>query len=353
MVLRVKGVCLPDEVERVLFIDGDRIREDPVASAETILDGGWLVPGLVDMHTHPGVRDPGDPFDDDLFREQLEAHRAAGVLTIRCPGLAARLPSHLREPSPIIIAAGPWLAAPGGFFEGWGRQLALDDLPAAAEEEAKLSDGWCKVIADWASTEDSKRRYGPTIPAEVLSEIVRRVHAVGARIAVHTQHADGAEAAVLAGADTIEHGMHMRTELLDRMAAQGTAFVPTMDAFASTPAYVAAQAEPDEYSRYMLEGSERHPSLVRAAWEAGVTVLAGTDDLPHGNVAAEVSKLADAGLPPEVALGAASWTALEYLGLRGLEDGALANVVAYERDPREPAELRRPVRVIAAGKVVA
>jgi imidazolonepropionase-like amidohydrolase len=147
--------------------------------------------------------------------------------------------------------------------------------------------------------------------------------------------------------------MHMSQDLLDRMAAQGTALVPTMNAFASIPADVATNDAPDDFSRYLVRGAERHPSLVRAAHEAGVTILAGTDDLPHGNVAAEVVRLAEAGLPPHDSLGAASWGALSFLGLPGLEEGAPANVVAFESDPRgDLAQLRSPARIIASGEIV-
>jgi imidazolonepropionase-like amidohydrolase len=83
-------------------------------------------------------------------------------------------------------------------------------------------------------------------------------------------------------------------------------------------------------------------------------VLAGTDDLPHGNVVAEIRQLIAAGLPPSAALGAASWTARDYLGLPGLEEGAPADVVAYADDPRvDPECLRHPSRVVLAGRVVA
>jgi imidazolonepropionase-like amidohydrolase len=307
------------------------------------------------MHTHPGAEKPGDPFNEDIFRRHVLEHRDAGVLAIRCPGLVQRLPDHLRDESfPRLITAGHWLAAPGGFFEGWARETPLGELPDAAEEEADAADGWCKVIADWMSFEGGKRRYGSTIPADILAAIVRRVHSAGGRVAVHTQHEEGAEAAVLAGADSIEHGMHLPERLLDRMADQGTALVPTMNTFSDIPAVVAARSDPDEVSQFMLRGWERHPALVRAAWEAGVTVLAGTDDLPHGNVAAEVLQLAQAGLPSEAALGAASWVARDYLGLPSFEDGARADVVAYERDPRaDPLILRSPRRVVANGLVVA
>ena len=355
MVLRIHGVTLPDEVERDIFVERASIRVEPSTRADTVVERGWLLPGLVDMHTHPGAEQPGDRFDEDVFRRHVRSHRDAGVLTLRSPGLASRLPDDLREPaSPRLITAGRWLAAPGGFFEGWGREVAVDRLADAAEEEALAADGWCKVIADWVGPEGGRRTYASTVPPHVLRDIVRRVHGVRARVAVHTQHEEGAEAAVLAGADSIEHGMHLPLRLLDRMAEGGIALVPTLHTFSGIPAHVAANPHPDDVSRFMLRGWERHPGLVRAAWEAGVTVLAGTDDTPHGNVAAEVAELIDAGLPAAAALGAASWSAREFLGLPGFQDGARADIVAYDVDPRtNVAALRHPSRILVAGRVVA
>ena len=59
MVLRVTGIVLPEREERTLFIDGGVLREDPVPGADRLIDGGWLLPGLVDVHTHPGRSSPG------------------------------------------------------------------------------------------------------------------------------------------------------------------------------------------------------------------------------------------------------------------------------------------------------
>ena len=55
MVLHVRGVVLPEREERSVWIDGGVLRADPVAGADTVIDGGWLLPGLVDVHTHPGA----------------------------------------------------------------------------------------------------------------------------------------------------------------------------------------------------------------------------------------------------------------------------------------------------------
>jgi imidazolonepropionase-like amidohydrolase len=102
-------------------------------------------------------------------------------------------------------------------------------------------------------------------------------------------------------------------------------------------------------------GLDRQPEVLRAAAEAGLTVLAGTDAGmgPHGQVAGEVALLRAAGLPASTALGAASWTARSWLGLPGIEVGAPADLVAYRDDPLEnPAVLGSPALVLLDGRLV-
>jgi imidazolonepropionase-like amidohydrolase len=57
---------------------------------------------------------------------------------------------------------------------------------------------------------------------------VEAVHAVGGRVAVHSQQAAGGAAAVKARVDSLEHGMCLDPGLLSLMAAQGTALTPTL-----------------------------------------------------------------------------------------------------------------------------
>ncbi|MFD5034568.1 amidohydrolase family protein [Streptomyces sp. NPDC058405] len=305
-----------------------------------------MLPGLVDVHTHPGMASAEDPFDDTVLRRQLTEHRDAGVLLVRTPGTGARMPDWVDkdEELPRVRSAGRWLATPGRFFPGLGRDVREDELPAAAVEEAAA--GWCKVIGDWRWDE-------PAVPLDLLAETVRAVHTAGGRVAVHCQTAEGSRNAVLAGADSVEHGMHLDRELLDRMAAQGTALVPTLSVFASDAERRYA-SEPGARRDDWIAGWEAMPGTVRAAYAAGVTVLAGTDSYPCGTVAGESAWLARAGLPPEAALGAASWTARAWLGLPGLTEGAPADLVAYDSDPAlDPAALAHPSRIILRGRVVA
>ena len=61
---------------------------------------------------------------------------------------------------------------------------------------------------------------------------------------------------------------------------------------------------PTPFTRFILEGVEAHPAIVRAAHEAGVRILAGTDSpAHHGNVAAEALRLSDAGIGGDAAVG--------------------------------------------------
>jgi imidazolonepropionase-like amidohydrolase len=158
-------------------------------------------------------------------------------------------------------------------------------------------------------------------------------------------------------ADTLEHGLGLDLGLLDRMARQGTALVPTFTVWV-TFHDVARAARSARFRGWFHAAYARLGPLVSAAYEAGVTVLAGTDSygtsvLPaRRRVAGEVRHLAAAGVPA-AALGAASWTARSFLGCPGLEEGAAADLVAYDRDPRtDLGVLDIPARIILRGRVV-
>ena len=91
-----------------------------------------------------------------------------------------------------------------------------------------------------------------------------------------------------------------------------------------------------------------------AAYEAGVAIFAGTDaggSLAHGLIADEVAELVKAGLPPTVALSAASWSARSWLGRDGLTEGASADLVVYAEDPRADVRvLADPQLVVLRGR---
>ena len=101
-----------------------------------------------------------------------------------------------------------------------------------------------------------------------------------------------------------------------------------------------------------IDRASVHPSLIAAAVEAGVTVLAGTDSHPHGRIIDEIRTIAAAGVQAVDAIGAASWRAREFLGFGGLTDGSPADAVVYDEDPRKDlGQLESPRAVILRGQV--
>lgn len=100
---------------------------------------------------------------------------------------------------------------------------------------------------------------------------------------------------------------------------------------------------------------ESQPTVVAQAFTQGVRVLAGTDAglVPHGIVWREVANFLEAGVSPDLALGAASWDARAYLGYPGIEEGAPADLVVFAEDPRlDASSLLKPIVIMVEGRLL-
>jgi imidazolonepropionase-like amidohydrolase len=344
--MRVTGTLLPSGERTELWLLGDRVTfTRPHTEPQTVGEGLFLTPGLGDGHTHPGHDDDG-VFTGARFMAECAQHVAAGTTALRVPGHTAPVPPALRaDPAlPRLVTAGRLLAHTG-LATGHPMHSPTDDLLAAGLAEAAANDGWCKVIADWEDNE-------PPVPAADLRALVDAAHARGFRVAAHCQTAAGSRVAVECGVDSIEHGWYLTDDLIESLAARGGAFVPTATAFLPHVDIVRGKPEGPRKD-YFLGGVAGLPRSAAVAHEAGATVLAGTDSAPFGNVVSEVEFLISAGLSPTVAIGAASWTARDYLGLPGLVEGGLADLVGYDADPRlEPGVLRHPRLIVLRGALV-
>lgn len=348
VLLRV--VALPDRVPVGLRVTDGRVGWEELPQGSEAVDG-YLLPGLVDCHTHPGAATIGAPLDEQELRTDLVAHRDAGVTTVRVAGAPERLPAWVSAATdlPRVLSAGPWLSTPGLFFPGWGRCVGEDELPDAAAEEAVASSGWVKLRGDWVVDEETVAEPG-LLPADVLAETVRRVHDVGGRVLIHATHEQTCAAAVAAGVDSLEHGMWLDHELLPEMARRGIALCPTFTVWANQRD---AMEELESPAREWFEdGLDRLGPLSTAAARAGVRVIAGTDSRPHGNIATEVRHLAAGGLSLEVAVGAASWVARDVLDLPRYDETSL-DAAVYERDPlTDLGVLDDPAHVVVGGRLV-
>jgi imidazolonepropionase-like amidohydrolase len=339
----------------VFVVDG-RITFTEQEDATTILDGGYLIPGLVDTHAHLSLASPAPRHapPEARVRASAKAQLDAGVLVLREPGSPDHASRNLGpdEGLPRTYTGGRFLTPPGTYFPGLAREVTDEELPAAAEEEARFSSAWAKVIGEWV-TEDGRMQanYRP----ETLADAARRVHALGARMAIHANIPDSIEAAIEAGFDSIEHGWNLQDDHIEAMRTRGITFVPTLIITPSAPHWIPGLGVTPAWQRNLLDAAKRHHEVVCRAVEAGVQVLAGTDAGmgPHGMVGMEIQLMLDAGVPPDLALGAASWLARRFMGLPGLEEGGPADIVAYPDDPTgNTAVLARPSLMILDGRVI-
>jgi imidazolonepropionase-like amidohydrolase len=352
MSLHMRGVVLPEGETRDLWIVNGRIRLTPVPYAETISDGGYLVPGLVDAHCHIGLA----AVDLDEAEQHALTDRDAGTLLVRdCGAPLDTRPLQEKLELPRIIRAGKHIARPKRYIRDVSEEVGDPvDLPAAVAEQAADGDGWVKLVGDWIDREVGD--LAPLWPDDVLAEAIKVAHDAGARVTAHVFGEDALPGLIRAGIDCIEHGTGLTADTIDLMAAHGTALVPTLINIETFPGLAAGATKYPAYANHMLELHGRIRETVGAAIEAGIPVYAGTDaggGIAHGRIVDEIVALNEMGLSRSDALGAASWQARGWLGFRGIEEGAAADVVVYDTDPRaDLATLRTPSRIVLRGRVI-
>ena len=357
MALHVRGVVLPDDEVRDLWLVGDRVTLTPVPGATTIADEGWIVPGLVDAHCHLGIASGARPIGSlGEARELAAQDRDAGVLTIRDAGSPYPYPELDDDPDvPRLVRAGRHVAPPKRYLRDIGVEVEAGEVERAVREQAAAGSGWVKLVGDWIDR--GVGDLAPSWDAATMTAAVAAAHAAGARAAVHTFSEEAVAVMVRAGVDSVEHGTGLSGDLIDEMARRGTALVPTMINI-RTFGDIADKARDrfPGYADHMIALRDRNADVVRSAHEAGVPVYVGTDaggGIRHGLAAEEMLLLHAAGIPAADVLAAASWRAREWLGFPGLVEGGLADLVVYPADPRaDLAVVRAPRRIVLKGRVV-
>ncbi len=346
------------------------------------LPAATLTPGLVEGHSHVLLH----PYNETSWNDQV-AHEALALRT-------ARAVNHLREtllagfttirdlgtegagyadvglkqaveqgivPGPRMLVATRAIVATGSYGpKGYAPEWTV---PQGAEEvdgpdsmahvvRSQLGKGadWIKFYGDyrWGPFPGSH----PTFTAAEMAHGVEIAHMSGAPVAVHTSTPDGMRNAILAGADTIEHGDAGTPEIFHLMAEKHVAFCPTLAAGDATAQYAGwkkgSQPEPPSMTH-------KRESF-KAALAAGVTILSGSDVgvFAHGDNARELELMVDYGMTPIDALRAATSTAGRVLRMPigEIAVGKLADVVAFDGDPtRDIGALRRVRFVMKNGTV--
>ncbi|OBA58282.1 hypothetical protein A5647_21440 [Mycobacterium sp. 1100029.7] len=355
MPLHVRGRGLPDDTEIDLWIVDGHLSTERVAGADTVFDGGWVLPGLVDAHCHVGLGHHGEiPLDEAIV--QAEAEREVGALLLRDCGSPTDTRSlDDRDDLPRLIRAGKHLARPKRYQAGFSVELEDEsELPHAVAQEAQRGDGWIKLVGDWIDR--SVGDLAPLWSDDVLKAAIDTAHAHGARVTAHVFSNEAMPGLIKAGIDCIEHGTGLDDDTIALMLEHQTVLVPTMiNIIDNFPGIADAAKRYPTYAAHMRELYARCPERIAAAVDAGVPIYAGSDAgtmIAHGRIVDEIEALKGIGMSATDALGAACWDARRWLGRPGLEHGASADLVCYAQDPRSgPDVLRQPDLVILRGNV--
>jgi imidazolonepropionase-like amidohydrolase len=370
-------------------VRGNRIEAaGPAASVDgagaTAIDlaGATLMPGLIEGHSHILLHPYNEaPWNDQVLKEgiALRAARAvnhlratlmAGFTTMRDLGTegAGYADVELKQaveqgivPGPrllvstrAIVATGSY--APKGFAlefrvpQGAEEADGVDSLIRTARDQIGHGAEWVKIYGDYRWGNGPGAR--PTFSAEEMKLAVEAARSAGVPVSVHASTPEGIRRAVLAGAETIEHGDDGTAEVFKLMAERGVALCPTLAAGDATAQYAGwkkgQQPEP--------AGITRKRASFKAALAAGVTILSGSDIgvFTHGENAREIEMMVEYGMKPIDALKSATSIAgrLLHMNVGVVQAGMLADLIAVEGDPTQQISAIRRVRfVMKDGKV--
>ncbi len=382
--------------DAVVIVEGQRIgaigaRSDtPVPAGAEVIDasGTWLVPGLMNMHVHMGLKLPGKMAAE--LANETEAERVlrmahygrqilqAGVTTIRSPGNSwpPVAPGHedlaLKKAiakgeadGPRIYSAGEALVITGGHGSAAGATYSDGpwELIKAARREISAGASWVKIMISGGVATEGGDISQPLMTPEEIRAVVDAAHRFGALVAAHSGSVAATTAAVEAGVDSIEHGYFLDRPTLRKMKQQGTWLVPTI--VVSQPGtlpFFEAIGSPPWYMERLESVGKAHWNTLQMAIEEGVNIALGTDQLPSEpndgttSTAREAQYYVEAGMTPLQALRSATIETARMLRaeqeIGSLATGKYADIVALGADPVADIRALRDIRLVMKGGTV-
>jgi imidazolonepropionase-like amidohydrolase len=330
-------------------------------------EGSTLLPGMIDAHTHVLLQ--GDitqqEWDDQLLRESIPyrairavaAARVAllnGFTTLRDIGNEGTMYADVDVKRAIAsgVVPGPRLFvatrafAPTGMYPpgasfSWEISLpggvqyvdGVDEIRKAVREQVARGADWIKVYADrrYYVGDDGRLRSWVNYTPEELKAFVDEARRLGRPVAAHAIGWDGIDAALTAGVASIEHGMGLTPDLMDRMVQQGTYWCPTI--------YVAAYVAPGRGGIWPTIVEKERVAFGEAV-KRGVRIAYGTDAGGYAwteHQAREMSYMTRWGMSALQVLQSATLVAAQLLGrdndLGAASAGRLADLIAVPGDP--------------------
>ena len=352
------------------------------------LKGKTLMPGLIDMHVHPGNVEPSLTETAKLppavyvhrVTRTLETDLAQGFTTLRDAagldvGFKAAIDQGFIKGPRLLLSITP-LASSVGYPDqvvpprnSLGIKPEVCDGPDQVRQAARRTLGrgadQIKVFADGEVVSQSP--YDRTGPGNVkfcreeLSAAVQEARSMGSYVMAHTYCPRAILNCARAGVHTVEHGNLLDRETALVMAQQGTCYIPTLTVYDLA---VKSELMPlDDKTRDKLAiVAEKGLEAVDLAYQAGVTIGSGSDIIGpvQGRKGRELMLKAQIMSPME-AIVSATRTNAEIAGLGDqlgtIEAGKLADLIVVDQDPLQNLQifeqgLRHVLLVMKEGVVV-
>ncbi len=345
------------------------------------LGGAYVMPGLINMHTHFSLSLPGPGGDavSALNPHELALHMAdtarrtllSGVTTVRCVAEKGGADFALRAaidagkvPGPRIFTAGQALCCTGGHGHDSDDPIecdGADDFARGVRSQVKRCADLIKVMISGGIAGEHEGISTPQLTDAELASVIEVAHAWGRKVTAHAGPAPIIGRAVELGLDCVEHGYELTPEVARLMAERGTALVPTL-VVTRAQAFFDDLGVPTGLQQRSLGAGPRHLESYAFALEAGVEVLLGSDMPPYWDfegttaVVRELEHMRDGGLAPSAVITAATSAPARWLEaddrVGTLRPGRFADLIAVPADPTTDTSALRDLDFVMKGGVV-
>lgn len=350
------------------------------------LNGGVVLPGLIDAHGHLFRRSDHDPLgtylaatDEQRWDTGVRHARQAlhaGVTTVRDLGGPARLSAALADLTRTDPAAGPtlvWAGAPvtrrGGDDGYFGGEV---DGPSAAvrlvEDQASAGAGVVAMIVSGGGLTPGTSPARVELDRQTMEAVVEAAGSAGLDVVARCHATAGMIACLELGVATIEHASFLDPDgtvrfdpaVAAQLRAAGVAIGPTLNAAQRALARYQRDGVANPDDRHALSRLEARSANFSAWLSAGVTLAAGSAsgylDVGAGALVDELVAYVGAGMDAAAALRTATVGNARLLGrddLGRVAAGHQADLVVVAANPLDDLTvLRRPHRVMRHGNFV-